>query len=554
MSDKVEIKWGSFYLLGYPDEQDKKTINIQGNIDAESSYFFPNVEKICFSHKNLRTKTIERVLKCVDIEKIKKLHFFFHQTKSVFSIVQKQLLEQKSQNFNSVKFQFYSTKDTYANEHDYQTMTNFMDFVVPLSKRIHHLDIEIMEHFKGDKKFQIFNFMTHFKNLKTIKISLLKTLKDLRIVDEKQVETDQGQFQNTTKKIFESMKNNDGLESIHIVTHTSEKIPVDSLLQILKNNENSIHTLIIDHPLITFNTLQSYFDAEICDLLAKFERLPKLKCIGGKNTFQTIFSKWKYQFSYNSLKRLKQSVDKKQSHETIKKILRETNINLFNCFQLQCMFNILKETQAQHLMIEAIDNFLFVDHEEIQNENNLFEYMFVHNCDEQLATRFIHQIGKENIEQNMSIFLNQMRINFERHYLSPYFRIGNQTTMIKTMFRISNNLDSKHPGGSTYQQYLYFYFPHLCSQIVKNKKKLCIEHGTSEKQDRSSKRLKMNHTNQSSKTIDHIPDDCVREIFSFVEKMHRVRLFQEWKCLQLVCKRWRDICSNTLEKNKIYIL
>jgi len=218
------------------------------------------------------------------------------------------------------------------------------------------------------------------------------------------------------------------------------------------------------------------------------------------------------------------------------------------------MFNILKETQAQHLMIEAIDNFLFVDHEEIQNENNLFEYMFVHNCDEQLATRFIHQIAKENIEQNMSIFLTQMRINFERHYLSPYFRIGNQTTMIKTMFRISNNLDSKHPGGSTYQQYLYFYFPHLCSQIVKNKKKLCIEHGTSEKQDRSSKRLKMNHTNQSSKTIDHIPDDCVREIFSFVEKMQRVRLFQQWKCLQLVCKRWRDICSNTLEKNKIYIL
>jgi len=69
--------------------------------------------------------------------------------------------------------------------------------------------------------------------------------------------------------------------------------------------------------------------------------------------------------------------------------------------------------------------------------------------------------------------------------------------------------------------------------------------------ERSSKRIKISHSDTKSfDVVDPIADDCLMEIFSFVENVKKVEYFQEWKCLQLTCKGWRNVYCEMLERSE----
>ena len=48
--------------------------------------------------------------------------------------------------------------------------------------------------------------------------------------------------------------------------------------------------------------------------------------------------------------------------------------------------------------------------------------------------------------------------------------------------------------------------------------------------------------------FDLLPDDCLCEIFSFVERLDNQKGFTEWLCVSFVCKNWRNVYFKMIEE------
>jgi len=539
---------------GFSDSENVKIIDICSNIQHDIKDRFLNADTLIFSHSNVSQKTILKILECIDVEKIEKLYFLSPQTKSTFTILQKTFLMQNSCNLNFLEFRF--PQKNWFNSH----MIKFMDFCVPLSKNINYLLMEATDCFYGDAKYQISSFLSNFKNLKMLHVTIIQAHSSTHLITKK-IEARTTQFKNTNNHVLKSMQNNIGLESIGLfipstygsrIHKTTQTLSMDKILNVLENNKSTFKVLTIHSNDKKERTTGSYFDGDISLLFEKLKKLPKFKDFCGKQTFQDEFKNFKYKSSLQSIYRLKGLVEKNESLKQITQTLKETNINWFDCFQMQSMFNLLNKINATHLMVEAMNNFSLINPKEIQEDGKLFEYMLVYNQDKELTKRFVDCIGQKFIRSYMEVFLDRMKINSERHCLNSYFSFNNENNTIQTLFEVGKNIDLRHRDGSTFQQYLYFYFPNAHDQILKNKQQIkCKMMEYQRDGERSSKRIKISHSDTKSfDVVDPIADDCLMEIFSFVENVKKVEYFQEWKCLQLTCKGWRNVYCEMLERSE----
>lgn len=543
-----------------PDQYDGiKKVCITSGFPSNFDYKLPNVESIFFSTTSITRKNQEKMLECLDMSRVKKIHFNGHQTRHLFSNLKSE--PNGNTGFKTLKI----VPDTPINTRYNAQIVDFIDLVKFSSTTIRSIKMHIgLSFYAPNKKTYSFDFLlSQTPDLKKLNIHIHDCHAETPIRNNVKVTTGindvlKGMLHLRKLKTLELCFSND----------PQNKVSSKTFKQILENNRDTLRHLTIKIYQTPGNQteVKDCFDEEFsfAEEFKKLKKLESVSCYSNpfiRKPFDTLGIEQR-----NMVNRI---VNKSLSSfdQEMETLVHDCNPSLLDFRRVSMVLRVLnchKQWELFKVFMLKLLQIRRTSDDSLMNSFMIIPYMVNNN---EIVEMFWKSIGSKKLKRNMDLFLHEIIRIRKPNANHIFMNIKRELIILYCLFRFSGvKTQDRHRSGCSYIQLIYFYFNDFYKWLSINSKKLVsselnnrtpIENSREIPKDSShpsneetqlepsNKRRKMNtpeEGEQENMAIhDILPNELMMHIFSFLSDWGQHKRFTEGMVLTMVCKQWRNI-------------